>query len=188
MSFAIAAKRNTALWRAYYAGIAADQRTDAIDMDHAQVATCGPAPPVATGYLHHRAAGTAGGRHRHLRRPPRTATAHYSTDQLTSPSAGTSTRHMLSFIVTNIPTYDSSDDGRLITDIEHWFPPPHRHRRTHPRRQTRSRTTSPTLRKPELNTVWMWAALLAINISVLLQAVTGIDDHGRRHAHACAPN
>ena len=27
----------------------------------------------------------------------------------------------------------------------------------------------------------MWAALLAINISVLLQAVTGIDDHGRRH-------
>ena len=27
----------------------------------------------------------------------------------------------------------------------------------------------------------MWVALFAINISVLLQAVTGIDDHGCRH-------
>ena len=82
------------------------------------------------------------------------------------------------FIVTNIPTYDNSDDGELITDIEHWF----RHR-TDIEERIRDAKHGAALRhlpsgKPELNTVWMWA-LLAINISVLLQAVTGIDDHGR---------
>lgn len=35
----------------------------------------------------------------------------------------------------------------------------------------------------ETNTVWMWAALLAGNLSTLLQAFTGIDTgkHGRAH-------
>lgn len=33
-----------------------------------------------------------------------------------------------------------------------------------------------------VNTVWMWAALLAGNLSVLLQALTGIDEGGRAHA------
>ena len=33
-----------------------------------------------------------------------------------------------------------------------------------------------------MNTVWMWAALLAGNLSTLLQALTGIDQHGRAHA------
>ena len=32
------------------------------------------------------------------------------------------------------------------------------------------------------NTVWMWAALVAGNLSVLLQALTGIDQNGRAHA------
>ena len=27
----------------------------------------------------------------------------------------------------------------------------------------------------------MWAALLAVNLSVLLQALTGLDQHGRAH-------
>ena len=36
---------------------------------------------------------------------------------------------------------------------------------------------------PEINAVWMWAALIAGNLSTLLQALTGIDtgDHGRAH-------
>lgn len=33
-----------------------------------------------------------------------------------------------------------------------------------------------------MNTVWMWAALIAGNLSVLLQALTEIDQHGRAHA------
>lgn len=32
-----------------------------------------------------------------------------------------------------------------------------------------------------VNAVWMWAALLAVNLSVLLQALTSIDEHGRAH-------
>jgi hypothetical protein len=36
---------------------------------------------------------------------------------------------------------------------------------------------------PEINTVWMWAAVLAGNLSTLLQAITGIDtgEQGRAH-------
>ena len=33
-----------------------------------------------------------------------------------------------------------------------------------------------------VNIVWMWAALLAGNLSTLLQALTGIDEDGRAHA------
>jgi len=33
-----------------------------------------------------------------------------------------------------------------------------------------------------VNAVWMWAALLAGNLSTLLQALTGIDENGRAHA------
>ena len=33
-----------------------------------------------------------------------------------------------------------------------------------------------------VNTVWMWAALLAGNLSTLLQALTRIDEGGRAHA------
>lgn len=33
-----------------------------------------------------------------------------------------------------------------------------------------------------MNTVWTWAALLAGNLSTLLQALTGIDQNGRAHA------
>ena len=33
-----------------------------------------------------------------------------------------------------------------------------------------------------VSTAWMWAALIAGNLSVLLQALTGIDEHGRAHA------
>ena len=150
-------------------------------MDRAQVATCGYAPPGG----HRVPTPSCGG----YRWPPptspptpRTATAHYShrpTDP--RPRRHIDQAYAVSFIVTNIPTYDNSDDGELITDIEHWF----RHR-TDIEERIRDAKHGAALRhlpsgKPELNTVWMWAALLAINISVLLQAVTGIDDHGRRH-------
>ena len=33
-----------------------------------------------------------------------------------------------------------------------------------------------------VNTVWMWAAFLALNISAWTQALTGLDTHGRAHA------
>ena len=41
------------------------------------------------------------------------------------------------------------------------------------KKQTRCRARPPPSGKPQLNTVWMQAALLAMNISVLLQALTG---------------
>jgi Transposase DDE domain group 1 len=34
---------------------------------------------------------------------------------------------------------------------------------------------------PAVNSVWMWASLIAGNLSVLLQTLTGIDQHGRAH-------
>ncbi|MGI8522793.1 MAG: transposase [Nocardioides sp.] len=35
---------------------------------------------------------------------------------------------------------------------------------------------------PAVNAVWMWAALIAGNLSILLQALSGIDQNGRAHA------
>lgn len=32
-----------------------------------------------------------------------------------------------------------------------------------------------------MNAVWMWAALFAVNLSVLLQALTGLDEYGQAH-------
>ena len=96
---------------------------------------------------------------------------------------GTATHaYAVSFIVTNIPTHDNQDKGQTVVDVEAWF-----RRRTDIENRIREAKLGAGLRHlpsghQTVNTVWMWAALLAGNLSVLLQALTRIDDNGRAHA------
>jgi len=86
-----------------------------------------------------------------------------------------------SFIVTNLPT--GGDGFDTATDVEAWF----RMRTDIEDRIREAKLGAGLAHLPsgyvETNTVWMWAALLAGNLSTLLQALTGIDTgtHGRAH-------
>ena len=188
--FAIAAKRNTAMWRAY-ACIAEDAWVDAIAMPGAQVAAVDYAPagwPADTYTIVRRVrveAETISADPRSRRR--RTI----DKDQLALALEGTATHaYAVSFIVTNIPANDRpgdrpgdpAGDAETILEVEAWF-----RRRTDIEDRIREAKLGAALRKlpsgdHTINTVWMWAALLAGNLSTLLQALTGIDQHGRAHA------
>jgi len=94
--------------------------------------------------------------------------------------------YAVSFIVTNIPANDHpgqhAGNAETILEVEAWF-----RRRTDIEDRIREAKLGAALRHlPSghhvVNTVWMWAALLAGNLSTLLQALTGIDEHGRAHA------
>jgi len=107
--------------------------------------------------------------------------------QLALALEGTATHaYAVSFIVTNIPANDRpgqhTGNAESILEVEAWF-----RRRTDIEDRIREAKLGAALRKlpsgdPAVNTVWMWAALIAGNLSVLLQALTGIDQHGRAHA------
>ncbi len=180
--FAVAAKRNTAMWRAY-ASIADEAWADAIGMPGAQVAAVDYAPagwPDGTYTIVRRVrveAETISADPRSRRR--RTI----DPGQLALALEGTATHaYAVSFIVTNIPTHNDEAKGETILDVEAWF-----RRRTDIEDRIREAKLGAALRHlPSghhgVNTVWMWAALLAGNLSVLLQALTGIDNHGRAHA------
>lgn len=184
--FAVAAKRNTAMWRAY-ACAEPDAWVDAIGMPGAQVAAVDYAPagwPADTYTIVRRVrveAETISADPRSRRR--RTI----DPDQLALALEGTATHaHAVSFIVTNIPANDRPGDttgnAETILEVEAWF-----RRRTDIEDRIREAKLGASLRKlpsgdQAVNTVWMWAALLAGNLSVLLQALTGIDEHGRAHA------
>jgi hypothetical protein len=184
--FAIAAKRSTAMWRAY-ASICEDAWVDASGMPGAQVAAVDYAPagwPPDTYTIVRRVrieaeAISADPRSRRRRT--------IDPNQLTLALEGTATHaYAVSFIVTNIPTHDhaakNAATGDTIRDVEAWF-----RRRTDIEDRIREAKLGAALRHlpsghTTVNTVWMWAALLAGNLSVLLQALTGIDEHGRAHA------
>ena len=180
--FAIAAKRNTAMWRAY-TGIDADAWAEATDMPGAQVAAVDYAPagwPPGTYTIVRRVridAETISADPRSRRR--RTI----DPDQLALALEGTATHaYAVSFIVTNIPTFNAADKGQTVRDVEAWF-----RRRADIEERIREAKLGAALRRlPSgdlaVNTVWMWAALLAGNLSVHLQALTGIDNDGRAHA------
>jgi len=184
--FAIAAKRNTAMWRAY-ASVDPDAWVDAIKMKGAQVAAVDYAPggwPEGTYTIVRRVridAETISADPRSRRR--RTI----DPDQLALALEGTATHaYAVSFIVTNIPANDRPGDhasnAESILEVEAWF-----RRRTDIEDRIREAKLGAALRHlPSghhgVNTVWMWAALLAGNLSTLLQALTGIDQHGRAHA------
>ncbi len=180
--FAIAAKRNTAMWRAY-AGIGEPEWADAHDMCGAQVAAADYAPagwPEDSYTIVRRVrveADTISADPRSRRR--RTIAA----QQLTLALEGTATHaYAVSFIVTNVPANDTAGSGESVCDVEAWFG-----RRTDIEDRIREAKLGAALRHlpsghAGVNTVWMWAALLAGNLSVLLQALTGIDENRRAHA------
>jgi hypothetical protein len=184
--FAIAAKRNTAMWRAY-AGIEPDAWVEASEMPGAQVAATDYAPagwPEHTYIIVRRVRVDA----EDISADPRSRRRRtIDPDQLALALEGTATHaYAVSFIVTNIPANDRPGDtagnAESIVEVEAWF-----RRRTDIEDRIREAKLGAALRKlpsghQGLNTVWMWAALLAGNLSVLLQALTGIDKHGRAHA------
>lgn len=189
--FAIAAKRNPAMWRAYH-GVCAQDWTDCEGMHGAQVAAAEYAP-----------AGWPDGSYTVIRRvrvpldelsPDGRSRRRRTIDpeQLAALQAELGTQlaltldgdadgdcvYAVSFIVTNLP---SSGRDELVA-LEQWF-----RRRTDIEDRIREAKLGAAMRRlpsgnPTVNTVWMWAALLAGNLSVLLQALTGLDQHGRMHA------
>ena len=106
---------------------------------------------------------------------------------------GTATHaYAVSFIVTNIPANDRPGDttgnAETILEVEAWF-----RRRTDIEDRIREAKLGAALRKlpsgdQAVNTVWMWAALLAGNLSTLLQALTGIDEQAARTPPDCVTN
>jgi len=184
--FAIAAKRNTALWRAY-ATIPETAWVDAIGMAGAQIAATDYAPagwPDGTYTIVRRVRVEA----EDISADPRSRRRRtIDKNQLALALEGTATHaYAASFIVTNIPANDRPGDTprgvESILEVEAWF-----RRRTDIEDRIREAKLGAALRKlpsgnQAVNTVWMWAALLAGNLSVLLQALTGIDEHGRAHA------
>jgi hypothetical protein len=180
--FAIAAKRNTAMWRAY-ASIPDGAWVDATDMPGAQVAAVDYAPtgwPADTYTIVRRVRVDA----EHISANPRSRRRRtIDPAQLALALEGTATHaYAVSFIVTNIPTHDEPTKGQTVVDVEAWF-----RRRTDIEDRIREAKLGAGLRRlpsghKTVNTVWMWAALLAGNLSVLLQALAQIDEHGRAHA------
>ena len=189
--FAIAAKRNPAMWRAY-AAVPESAWVPARDMPGAQVTAVDYAPegwPPGSYTIIRRvrvdvADVSADPRSRRRRTIPK--------DQLTLALDG-DLDHVwaVSFIVTNIP----ADDGAPIAAIEAWF-----RRRTDIEEKIRKAKLGAGLcHLPSadrgVNTVWMWGALLAGLISVMLQSLAGLDtrDRGRarhprlRHELLCVP-
>ncbi|MDQ3423723.1 MAG: transposase [Actinomycetota bacterium] len=136
---------------------------------------------LARRHLHHRASGPGRGRG-DLGRPRSRRRRTVDPDQLALALDGTATHaYAVSFIVTNVPTHNHGAKGETVLDVEAWF-----RRRTVIEDRIREAKLGAGMRHlpsghAGVNTVWMWAALLAGNLSVLLQALTGIDEHGRAH-------
>jgi hypothetical protein len=180
--FAIAAKRNSAMWRAYR-GIDEDAWADAVGMPGAQVAAVDHAPsgwPADSYTIVRRVWVDA----EDISADPRSRRRRtIDRDQLQLALDGTATHaYAVSYVVTNIPTHDDPTAGQTVRDVEAWF-----RRRTDIEDRIREAKLGAALRHlpsghHRVNTVWMWAALLAGNLSALLQAVTGIDTDGRAHA------
>lgn len=105
--------------------------------------------------------------------------------QLALALEGTATHaYAVSFIVTFIPTHHDGNNGQrqTVLEVEAWFRP-----RTDIEDRIREAKLGAGMRhlpsgEQSVNRVWMLAALLAGNLSALLQALTRIDEHGRAHA------
>lgn len=170
VEFAIGAKRIAPLWR-ILAGVTEDDWVEAIDMDGAQVAVADYCPdwwPSATRLLIRRvrlapAQVSADPRSRRRR------TLH--PDQRALPIADLAQADAVygySFIVTNL---DVSTPDKAAT-VEHWY----RHR-TAIENVFRDAKHGAALRHlpsgyPQVNTAWMWGALLAVSIAGWLHQLT----------------
>jgi hypothetical protein len=168
--FAIAAKRNPAAWRAFAAVPEQDWGT-ARDMTGAQVAACDYAPqgwPPGTYTIIRRVKVPVEQLSSDVRSRRRRTVA---KDQLAL-ALGGATDHVwaVSFIVTNIP----ADAGDYV-GLEAWF----RTRTSIEERFREAKHGGGLNHLPSadhaVNSVWMWAGLLAGALSVMLQALTGLD-------------
>ncbi len=174
--FAIAAKRNTAVWRAA-AAIPESAWQDAHDMPGAQVAACDYAPagwPSGTYTIVRRVKVSAeqislDPRSRRRRTIPK--------DQLNLALDGAAEHaYAHSFIVTNIP----ADDGD-VAGLEAWF-----RQRTSIEDRFREGKHGGGLNhlpsgQASINTVWAWGALLAGALGTMLQPLIGQrPDHAAR--------
>jgi hypothetical protein len=171
--FAIAAKRNPAVWRSLEA-IPRKAWRKARGMRGAQVATSGYVPagwPPGTRTIVRRVRVAAGevrsdGRSRRRRT--------IDPAQLALVLGGDADCcYAYSFIVTNL--------GGDARSIEAWF-----RKRADIEERIRDAKWGMALRhlpsgNATVNTVWMWAALLALNLSAWTQALGRVDDHGRAH-------
>jgi len=178
--FAIGVPRNPATWRAL-AGVDDTAWTPAIGMPGAQVAVADYAPggwPAGTRCVVRRVPYPA----QEISTDPRARRRRtLAPGQLALALDGTvDTVWAHSFIVTNLPV----DTAHRVADLERW------HRgRTDIEDRIRDAKHGAALRhmpsgNPEVNAVWMWAALLAINLSAWLNELAGLDNgQGRGRAH-----
>ena len=170
ISFAIGAKRIAPLWR-LLAGITEDAWHDAIEMDNAQVAVAQYCPdwwPADTRLLIRRVALDAA----QVSADPRSRrrrTLHPDQRALPFPElAAAGPVYAYSFILTNL---DVSSPARAAA-AEHWY----RHRTT-VENLFRDSKLGAALRHlpsgyPQVNTAWMWGALLAASIAAWLHQLT----------------
>jgi hypothetical protein len=189
IAFAIGAKRIAPLWR-LLAGIGEDDWTDAIDMDGAQVAVANYRPawwPSATRLLIRRVRlspeqVSADPRSRRRR------TLHPDQRALPLPElVKVNEIYAYSFILTNL---DVSTMDKAVA-VEHWY----RHR-TEVESIFRDSKHGAALRHlpsgdPDVNTAWMWGALLAASVAGWLHQLTAttagediIAGHGVRDGKA----
>jgi hypothetical protein len=183
VEFAIGARRIAPLWR-ILDGVAETDWTDAIDMTNAQVAVAEYCPdwwPAATRLLIRRvrldvSAGQVSADPRARRR----RTLH--PDQRALPInelAAADAVYGYSFIVTNL---DVSTGERAVA-VEHWY----RHR-TSIENVFRDAKLGAALRHlpsgyPQVNTAWMWGALLAASIAGWLHQLTATRSGARLFGH-----
>jgi hypothetical protein len=188
ISFAIGAKRIAPLWR-LLAGIAKDAWHDAIEMDNAQVAVAQYCPdwwPASTRLLIRRVA-LDPARVSADPRSRRRRTLHPDQRALPFPElASAGPVYAYSFILTNL---DVSSPARAAA-AEHWY----RHRTT-VENLFRDSKLGAALRHlpsgyPQVNTAWMWGALLAATMAAWLHQLTAtalgdiVHGHGVRGGKA----
>jgi hypothetical protein len=171
--FAIAAKRNSAVWRAL-AGVGDDEWTACWDMPGAQVAQVDYRPagwPEDTWCLARRVTVDPDA----VRADPRSRRRRtIRPDQLALALEGVPTEiYAYSFILTNL---DSS-----LEAIEYWF----RERAWIEERHEDSKLGYGLVHLPsghyDVNQLWMWSAYLATNLSVFVQSLGRVDRQGRAH-------
>jgi Transposase DDE domain group 1 len=172
--YAIAAKRNTAAWRAY-AAIGESAWVAARDMPGAQVAACDYAPagwPPGTYTIVRRVRVDAD----QISADPRSRRRRtIAKDQLRLALEGIVDHSWaVSFIVTDIPADDTDMVG-----IEAWF----RGRVSVEERIREGKLGAGLLHLPsaehDVNSVWMWAGLLAGALNVMLVGLTGAQSYVR---------
>lgn len=170
--FAICAKRNQAAWRAVR-DVPAERWCPAQGMD-AEVAECAYAPaswPAGTRCVVRRVPLSRQG----LRSDPRSRRRRtIDPNQLVLLEAGEiATAYSYTFILTSL-AWDP-------VSIEAWF----RQRALVEERIKDSKWGMALRHLPSgyepVNTLWMWAAFLALNISAWTQSLAGLDHHGRAH-------